>query len=275
MNEIITMIDIQQLLGYQFFQHALLGGIIAAVACTGIGLFLILRKEAMIADGISHTAFGGIALGLLLGVYPLITALIVSLFAVIGISYLKKKGFAQSDSAIAVMLALGFSTGLIIISVVKGFNVELFSYLFGSILTINQIDLITVFLLGLSTIIFLGIFYKELLAMTFDEQSAKLTGIPTGAFTLGFNILVATTIVLSIKIIGIILVVALIVLPGLTALQLRRSFKQTLFASFGFGGMSVFLGIFLSAVFDVAASGVIVVLAVGFFFIIALYQRLR
>lgn len=275
MNEIITVIDIPQLLGYQFFQHALLGGIIAAVACTGIGLFLILRKEAMIADGISHTAFGGIALGLLLGVYPLITALIVSIFAVIGISYLKKKGFAQSDSAIAVMLALGFSTGLIIISVVKGFNVELFSYLFGSILTINQIDLITVFLLGLSTIIFLGIFYKELLAMTFDEQSAKLTGIPTGAFTLGFNILVATTIVLSIKIIGIILVVALIVLPGLTALQLRRSFKQTLFASFGFGGMSVFLGIFLSAVFDVAASGVIVVLAVGFFFIIALYQRLR
>jgi len=275
MNEIVTMIDIPQLLGYQFFQHALLGGIIAAVACTGIGLFLILRKEAMIADGISHTAFGGIALGLLLGIYPLITALIVSIFAVLGISYMKKKGFAQSDSAIAVMLAIGFSTGLIIISLVKGFNVELFSYLFGSILTINQIDLLTVSLLGLSTILFLGIFYKELLAITFDEESAKLTGIPTRAFTYGFNILVATTIVLSIKIIGIILVVALIVLPGLTALQLRRSFKQTLFASFGFGGMSVFFGIFLSALFDVAASGVIVVLAVGFFLTLAIYQRLK
>jgi zinc transport system permease protein len=269
------LIDILQLLGYQFFQHALLGGIIAAVACTGIGLFLILRKEAMIADGISHTAFGGIALGLLLGVYPLITALIVSILAVLGISYLKKKGLAHSDSAIAVMLALGFSTGLIILSLVKGFNVELFSYLFGSILTINQVDLLTVFLLGLSTILFLGLFYKELLAITFDEQSAKLTGIPTGAFTLGFNLLVATTIVLSIKIIGIILVVALIVLPGLTALQLRRSFRQTLFASFGFGGMSVFLGIFLSALFDVATSGVIVMLAVGFFVSVALYRRLR
>jgi zinc transport system permease protein len=269
------LIDFLQLLGYQFFQHALIGGIIAAVACTGIGLFLILRKEAMIADGISHTAFGGIALGLLLGIYPLITALIVSILAVLGISYLKKKGLAHSDSAIAVMLALGFSTGLIILSLVKGFNVELFSYLFGSILTINQVDLLTVFLLGITTILFLGLFYKELLAITFDEQSAKLTGIPTGTFTLGFNLLVATTIVLSIKIIGIILVVALIVLPGLTALQLRRSFRQTMFASFGFGGMSVFLGIFLSAWFDVAASGVIVILAVGFFIIVALYRRLR
>jgi zinc transport system permease protein len=275
MHEIVSVIDILQLLGYQFFQHALLGGIIAAVACTGIGLFLILRKEAMIADGISHTAFGGIALGLLLGVYPVITALIVSIFAVLGISYLKRKGYAQSDSAIAVMLALGFSTGLIILSLVKGFNVELFSYLFGSILTINQLDLLTVLLLGFSTILFLGLFYKELLAITFDEQSAKLTGIPTGAFTLGFNLLVATTIVLSIKIIGIILVVALIVLPGLSALQLRRSFRQTLFASFGFGGLSVFAGIFLSALFDVAASGVIVVLAVIFFFIVVLYRRLR
>jgi zinc transport system permease protein len=275
MNEFITFIDIPQLLGYQFFQHALLGGIIAAVACTGIGLFLILRKEAMIADGISHTAFGGIALGLLLGIYPLITALIVSIVAVLGISYMKKKGFAQSDSAIAVMLALGFSTGLIILSLVKGFNVELFSYLFGSILTINQVDLLTVSLLGLSTILFLGIFYKELLAITFDEGSAKLTGIPVGVFTFAFNILVATTIVLSIKIIGIILVVALIVLPGLTALQLRRSFRQTLFASLGFGGMSVFFGIFVSALFDVAASGVIVVIAVGFFLIVAIYQRLK
>jgi zinc transport system permease protein len=275
MHEALMMIDISQLLGYQFFQHALLGGIIAAIACTSIGLFLILRKEAMIADGISHTAFGGIALGLLLGVYPLITALIVSLLAILGISYMKRHGLAQSDAAIAVMLAIGFSTGLIIISLVQGFNVELFSYLFGSILTINQVDLLTVFLLGVSAILFLGIFYKELLAITFDETSAKLTGIPTGTFTFAFNVLVATTIVLSIKIIGIILVVALIVIPGLTALQLRRSFRQTLFASIGFGGMSVFVGIFLSALFDVATSGVIVILAVIFFLIIAVYQRLR
>ena len=275
MHEFLAAINLLQLLGYQFFQHALLGGIIAAAACTGIGLFLVLRKEAMIADGISHTAFGGIALGLLLGVYPVVTALVVSVLAVLGISYLKRKGYAQSDAAIAVMLALGFSTGLIILSLVKGFNVELFSYLFGSILTINDLDLVIVLLLGILTIAFLGLFYKELLAITFDEQAAKLTGVPTGAFTFGFNLLVATTIVLSIKIIGIILVVALIVLPGLTALQLRRSFRQTLFASFGFGGLSVFVGIFLSALFDIATSGVIVVLAVVFFLIVVLFRRLN
>ena len=143
-NEII---DIFRLFGFQFFQNALLGGTIVALACAWVGLFLILRKEAMIGDGIAHTAFGGIALGLFLGINPILTALLVSILAVLGISYMRKRGLAQSDSAIAVMLAVGFSTGLIIISLAGGFNVELFSFLFGSILTIDQTDLIIVSIL--------------------------------------------------------------------------------------------------------------------------------
>jgi len=273
MSNIVVAIDFLRLFQYQFFQYALLGGTIAAFACAGVGLFLILRKEAMISDGIAHTTFGGIALGLLLGIYPLFTALVVSIIAIFGISYMKKKGMAQSDAAIAVMLALGFSTGLIIISIVGGFNVELFSYLFGSILTIDQTDLLIVAILGATTLVFLGFFYKELLAITFDEESAKLTGIPVGFLMIGFNILVATTIVLSIKIIGIILVVALMVLPGLAALRLNRSFRGTMVATICFSVISVIVGILLSSLYNVATSGIIVFTAAGIFLITVVYNK--
>jgi zinc transport system permease protein len=271
MNEIL---EIFRLLEFQFFQHALLGGTITALACAWVGLFLILRKEAMIGDGIAHTAFGGIALGMFLGVNPILTSLLISVLAILGISYMRRKGLAQSDSAIAVMLAVGFSAGLIIISLAGGFNVELFSFLFGSILTIDQSDLIIVSILGILTILILGIFYKELLSITFDEEDARLMGIPVRLLSLAFNLLVAITIVLSIKVVGIILVVALLVLPGLSSLQLNLSFKGTTLAAIGFGILSMTIGILLSALYNVATSGVIVFTAAGIFIFTAIYKRL-
>lgn len=267
--------DISSLLGYQFFQYAIIGGVISALATSWIGLFLILRRESMISDGIAHTAFGGIALGLLLGINPLITALIVSIVAVLSISYMRKKELAKSDAAIAVMLALGFSSGLIIISIAGGFNVEIFSYLFGSILTIDQTDLLIVAVLGFASVCFFGAFYKELLSITFDEESAKVTGIPVTSFTFTFNLLVAFTIALSIKVIGVILVVALMVLPGLAALQLRQSFRGTMIVTVCLSILSVLIGILFSAVYNVATSGVIVFTAAGIFLCTAVYHKVR
>lgn len=271
------MIDIfsplLKLLGYQFFQYALIGGALATLACAWIGLFLILRKESMIVDGLAHTAFGGIAIGVFFAINPLLPALIVSSIAVLAISYMRKKGLAQSDSAIAVMLALGFSTGLIIISLAGGFNVELFSYLFGSILTISYNDLVIVSVLSISVLLFLSIFYKELLCIAFDEESSRLTGIPVEIISTAFNIMVAVTIVVSIKIIGIILVVALIVIPALSALQLHLSFKKTMVATVILGIIGVVSGLFLSAVYDVATSGIIVFAMLGVFLISALIGR--
>ncbi|HIJ17789.1 MAG TPA: metal ABC transporter permease [Thermoplasmata archaeon] len=270
----LSLLDIPRLLGFQFFQYALLGGVIAAFACAWVGLFLILRKEAMLGDGVAHTSFGGIALGLLLGISPILVALVVSILAVIGIHIMRTKGLARSDSAIAVMLATGFSAGLIIISLAGGFSVELFSYLFGSILTIDMSDLVIVTVLGLVTLGFLGVFYKEMLSITFDEGAAKLSGIPVETLAISFDVLVATTIVLSIKVVGIVLVVALLVLPGLSALQLNLSFKGTAAAAVCFGTVSMVLGIILSAVYDVATSGVIVFMAAGIFGVVAVYKRL-
>ncbi|MDO9537622.1 MAG: metal ABC transporter permease [Thermoplasmata archaeon] len=260
--------------GYRFFQNALLGGTLAAAACAWVGVFLILRRESMLGDGVAHTAFGGIALGLLLGISPLLAALAVSIVAVLGIAYMKKKGLANSDSAIAVIMAMGFALGLIIISLAGGFNVELFSYLFGSILTIGTEDLLIVSALALVTLAFLGTFYKELMSMTFDEEAARMTGIPVQAMAVVFNILVATTIVVSIKVIGIILVTALMIIPGLTALQLKLSFRRTVTAAVGFGVLATVLGLILSSLYSIATSGVIVFTAVAMFAFIATYRRL-
>ena len=269
-----STVNFLDLFGYQFVQYALIGGVVAAIACALVGLFLILKKEAMIGDGISHTAFGGIALGLFLGINPLWTALGVSVLAVFGISYMKRKGVAPSDSAIAVMLALGFSTGLIVISLSGGSNVELFSYLFGSILTIDQVDLAAVLLLGLFVLLFIGFFRRELLSMVFDEEDSRIMGIPTKGLSVAFDLLVAVTIVLSIKVIGTLLVVALLVLPGLSALKLNVSFRKTLAAATGFSVLSTILGIMFSAAFDVATAGLIVFSLVLFFLLSIVYKKL-
>jgi zinc transport system permease protein len=156
----------------------------------------------------------------------------------------------------------------------EGFNTDLFNYLFGSILAIDQSDVMVLVALALIIIGFMVFFYKEMLAVTFDEDGAKLQGIPVNVLTMAFNLLVALTIALSIKVIGIILVVALMVLPGLTALQLKRSFKTTLLASTIFGTLASVLGIMLSALFDLPAGGIIVFTAAGIFVFVAAYQRL-
>lgn len=262
------------ILQYQFFQNAVIGGTITAIACACIGLFLILRKEAMMSDGIAHTAFGGIAIGMALNINPIFTALLIAIFSVLLISFMKDENLAESDSAIAVMMATGFSVGLIIISLTGGFNVELFNYLFGSILTISNTDLSLIFILGLITITFLSIFYREMLSITFDRKSAKLSEIPVKKLSIAFNLLVALTIVISIKVIGIILVVALMVLPGLTALQLNFSFKKTLLATVFFSILSVHIGIIISSMYDIATSGVIVFTGVALFLVTIFYKKM-
>ncbi len=271
----LSFFDIVTLFTYQFFRYAIIGGILVAGACALIGIFVVLRKQSMLGDGLAHASFGGIALGLFIGVLPLITALLVSIIAVLSISYLKRHGIAPSDASIAVFLALGFATGLVLISLSGGFNVDLFAYLFGSILTIDAGDLFLILILSGVIIVFIAVFYKELVAICFDEQYAKLSGIPVNVLNIVFDILVASTIVISIKIVGVILVSAMIVIPALSALQLNLSFKKTIISSVAFAITSVVIGIMLSAIYGVATSGVIVFTAGAIFLITAIYKKLE
>jgi len=228
----------------------------------------------MLTDGVAHSVFGGIALGLFTGIDPLWTSLTTAIATISGVSYLRRKGIAQSDSAIAVMMALGFSLGLILISLAGGFNVELFSYLFGSILTISKHDLWAVGILVVIIVMFMVLFHKGILSMTFDEEDARLLGLPVPLLSGIFNILVAVTIVISIKVIGIILVTAFMVLPGLTSMQLNLSYRRTVIISVVIGIISVITGLFISAFFDVATSGIIVFVMGSFFIITTIFKKL-
>lgn len=265
---------LQVLLGMPFFQMALVGGCMVTIICAIIGLFVVLRKESMIGDSAAHISFGGIAVGLLLGLDPILVALVFSTVAILGMSYLKKKGIAQSDSALAVMLAVGFSLGIIAIGLSGGFGVAIMDYLFGSILTISIGDLTLMTILCFTVLLTVMLFFKELLAMTFDEEASRMNGIPVRSLSLTFNVLVAITIVVCIKVVGIILVVALLVIPVLAALQLNVSFTRTMIASIAIGVGSTLIGILLSGIIDLPAAGVIVFTDVSVLLAISAYQRL-
>ncbi len=266
--------DVFLLLGMSFFQRALVGGCVISMICAVIGLFVVLRKESMIGDSAAHISFGGIAVGLLLGIEPLLLAVVMSVAAVFGMDYMKKKKIAQADSAMAVMLALGFSMGLIAIGLSDGFSIAIMDYLFGSILTISNSDLLLIAALGASVLSIIFMLLKEYIAMTFDESSSKLNGIPAGLLSVIFNVMLAVTVVLSIKVVGVILVMALMVIPSLAALQLSLSFKRTLVAGISFAVVSTFIGIMLSAVVDLPAAGVIVFADFIMLMLLVAYKRL-
>jgi zinc transport system permease protein len=270
----ISFSDISSLFGYQFMQYALVGGTLAAATCAAIGLFMLLRREALIGEGIAHVSFGGIALGLFIGVYPIYTALLLSIAATLSITWLKRKGIANSDAAIGIVVAFGLSLGLVLLSLSGGFNVDLFSYLFGSILTIDSQDLAISAALAIGVLAFIWALHKEVLSITFDEKAARVSGIPVEAITIAFNILVALTVALSIKIIGILLVTALLILPGVAAMQLRLSFRGTILFAVLASSVSVIAGVVISAAVDVATSAVIIFVSMAIAAITAVYSRL-
>lgn len=257
-NMNVKVSSLIELFKYQFFQNAVIGGILIGVVCAWVGLFLVLRKESMIVDGTAHTAFGGLALGMLLGIDPFITAFITSIFSIFMINYMRSRGLAQSDSAIALMLAIGFSIGLIVISMTRGFGVDLFAFLFGSILTISREEIIFISLITTFVLTFLTIFQRELLAIIFNEEEAKIMGIKVRPISMCFNLIVAMTIILSIKIVGVILVVALIVIPALIVLRLNYPFFKTLMAAIVVALIGIISGIIISARYGISTSATIV-----------------
>jgi zinc transport system permease protein len=270
----ISFSDIPSLFGYQFMQYAVFGGTLAAATCAAIGLFMLLRREALIGEGIAHVSFGGIALGLFIGVYPVYTAIILSVAATLFITWLRRKGIANSDAAIGIIVAFGLSLGLVLLSLSGGFNVDLFTYLFGSILTIDTQDLFTSVALAVGVLVFIAALHKEVLSITFDEKAARVSGIPVEKINFALNVLVALTVALSIKIIGILLVTAVLILPGVAAMQLRLSFRGTMAFALVASAVSVSAGVTISAVVNVATSAVIIFVAMAIAGITTVYSRL-
>ena len=254
---------ILEALSYTFMQKALIAGIAVALICSFMGTFLVLRRYSLFGDGIAHVAFGGISVGLFLGVFPLWTAFIVSIFGGLGLQKLRQSTKISGDSAVAVVLVSGLAVGVILVSSSGGFSVDLFSFLFGSILLISNEDTIMILAISAGIIATLTILQKQFLHLTFNEEQAKLVGLRTTLLNYAFVVLASITVVTSMRLVGILLISALIVIPNITAMMFGKGFKKTVFISMGIAVISVISGILVSYFLNVAPSGTIVVIAVG------------
>ena len=254
---------ILEALSYTFMQKALVAGIAVGIICSFMGTFLVLRRYSLFGDGIAHVAFGGISVGLFLGVFPLWTAFIVSIFGGLGLQKLRQSTKISGDSAVAVVLVSGLAVGVILVSSSGGFSVDLFSFLFGSILLISNEDTIMILAISAGIIATLTLLQKQFLHLTFNEEQAKLGGLRTTLLNYAFVVLASITVVTSMRLVGILLISALIVVPNITAMMFGKGFKKTVFISMGIAVISVVSGILVSYFFNVAPSGTIVVIAVG------------
>ena len=250
-------------LSYGFMQKALIAGIAVGLICSFMGTFLVLRRYSLFGDGIAHVAFGGISVGLFLGVFPLWTAFIVSIFGGLGLQKLRQSTKISGDSAVAVVLVSGLAVGVILVSASGGFSVDLFSFLFGSILLISNED--TIMILGISAgiIATLTIMQKQFLHLTFNEEQAKLVGLRTTLLNYTFVVLASITVVTSMRLVGVLLISALIVIPNISAMMFGKGFKKTVIISMSISVISVVSGILVSYFLNVAPSGTIVVISVG------------
>jgi zinc transport system permease protein len=254
---------ILDILSYSFMQKALISGIAVAVICSFVGTFLILRRYSLFGDSIAHVSFGGISIGLFLGVAPLWTAFIVAILGGLGLQKLRQNTQISGDAAVAVMLVSGLAVGVIIISASGGFSVDLFSFLFGSILLISLEDTIMITTISMGIVATLLVFQKQFLHIAFNEEQAKVAGLNVTALNYIFVVLAAITVVTSMRLVGILLISALIVIPNIAAMMFGKGFKKTVVISILMSVFSVIVGIFLSYYLNLAPSGTIVMISVA------------
>ena len=252
---------------FAFMQRALITGTAVAIICSVIGLFLVLRRQSLFGDAMSHVAFGGIALGIFLNLYPIWTAFIVSVLAALGITKLKESTKIPSDSAIAILLSSGLALGVVLISLSQGFSLDLFSFLFGSILLVGFQDEITVLALSIAIISVVCLLYKKLMYITFNEEQAKVSGLDVSKLNYLFIILAGITVITSIRLVGVLLISSLLVIPNITAMMFGRGFKKTAIISTIIAVCSVEVGIIFSYIWNIAPGGTIVLVSIIIFLI--------
>lgn len=257
---------------YGFMIRALEVGVLIGAIAPLIGTFLVLRRYSLIADTLSHVSLAGVAIGLLINVNPLLTALGATVISSIAIEKLRLSKRVYGESALSIFLSGSLALAIVLISLAHGFGTNLFSYLFGSIVTVKQSDVYII--LGIGIFVFLAIiaFYKELTYLTFDEEAARVGGIPTKFINILLIILTALTVTLAIPIVGILLISALIVIPVITALQLKKSFIQTILYAEAISLFSVIAGIISSFYLDLPAGGVIVLITLLIFLLSLFYK---
>ena len=269
--------NLLEILSYGFIQRALLAGTLIALLCSVLGVFLVLRRMSLIGDGLAHVTFGSTAIALALKFYSAMSLLVsmpVVLLASLGILKLTEKGRLSGDAAIGIVSALGISSGIILASVGGGYNVDLLSYLFGNILSISSEEVVIAALLCVGVILLLTLYYHELFAVAFSEELAKVSGVRTSFINAVLVLLTALSVVLAMKLVGIMLISSMLIVPAASALQLARGFKMCIVLAAVQGCSSVVIGIIISILTNLPASATIVVVNLLLLACSFMYRRL-
>lgn len=269
-----TSIKMLEMFEYDFMQRAFIAGIIIAVLASISGTFVVLRRYSLIGETLSHSALLGVAVGLVAEFNPLWSAVLFALFAAWLIEYLRSAFSLYSDAVLAILLSGSLASAVIIVSLGGAFNNSLFSYLFGSILAVSSDDIVVSAVFGAISLFLLLLFSKEFYFIAYDEEVAKTSGIKVDFLNLLLVSIVAIIIALSIRVVGSLLISALMIIPTIAALQFRVGFLKTVLISLCIALLSVFSGMTLSFHFSLP-SGATIVLCVLFIFILSLVINRR
>jgi len=263
------------ILDADFMRLAFAAGAIVGVLAPAVGFFLVQRNMSLVGDGVGHTAFAGVAAGYLLGVSPVLTALVAAVAGAVGIEWLRSRRQAVGDQALALLFYTGLAAGVVLASSAGALNVNLFAFLFGSILTVTREDLLVVAVLGVSGLATVTLLYRALVGVVIDEEGARVAGVPV----VPLNVLVAglagLTIGLSMQIVGILLIAALMVLPVIASGRVAWSMRSSILLAMGIGLASVFAGLTIAYYGDLPPGGAIVLVAAGAFVVTSFVDTFR
>ena len=259
---------------YDFMVRALIAASVVGLICPLMGMFIVLRKLSLIGDSLSHIALSGIAASTIFNGNPIIGSLVASSLAALIIDRLRCSLKEYADLSIAIIMALGVGISGILMSA-SSVNFDLFSFMYGSIATVTEEDIFIIIATAIIVILFINLFFKELVYITFDEENAKLSNIPVKMINSIFMILVAASITMTLRIVGVLLVSSLIAIPVATSLKVAKSFKQSIFYAILFGEISIISGVILSLYMDVAPGAIIVIVSILQLIIVSIFNNLK
>ena len=260
---------------FEFVQRALLASLLVGTSCSLVGVYVVLRGLAFIGAGIAHAAFGGVALGFLMGWNPLLTAVGFCLGTTGAIHATSQAGRIKLDSAIGIFYALAMALGILFVGLMKSYNARLYGYLFGNILSVTRTDLAIIAALTALVVGTVAVFFKEFQLLSFDAEIAEALGLPAGKLSFIMLLLMSLTIVLSLDAVGVMLVLALIVTPASAAYQLTYSYRALFWLAVLFSNLSCFVGLVLSYHFDIPSGATIVLVATALFFVCLAFSPKR
>lgn len=266
---------LSEIFQYPFMQRALVAGIVLAALFAYLGVFVTVRKMSFFSDGMAHSSLAGVAAGVLFGINPISTAVVASILFAVGVYLLERKTNLSSDAVIGLLFTAGMALGVVLMSFKRGYQPELVGFLFGDILTIRKTDLILITALSILIVVVLAVNRKKITLVALDREMAYLAGVKTELLELTMYILLSVSVALGIRILGVVLVSALLIIPVSIAKLISRSFRMLTFCSLILSELIVMLGLVVSSVFDLPTGAVIVLTGTIFFFVVLFIRRIK